>query len=120
MAGTRRPTPEFGPSDFVPTFQVFGKKHALVILWTLFRRSPLGFGELRKIVGVNPATLTARLKVLEKEGFVERRALNVIPRRVEYALTPMARAMSGVWRELLTWRVKFPASSRRKAPRAHP
>lgn len=91
----------------------------MAILWVLYRRgSPATFSELRDLTGINPTSLSKRLKILEAEGFVERHPLNVMPRRVEYSVTAMTRASGPVWRELSKWRIAFPrpARLRRKRP----
>lgn len=107
MPPVRRPGPDFGP-----TFNLLGQKHVLSILYALFRTSPLSFGELRSAVGCNPATLSDRLRKLEQFGLLERRALRVIPRRVEYRLTPMMQGFYPVWRQLIAWHRKFPPGGR--------
>ena len=58
---------------------------------------PKRFGELLDAVGhCSSKTLTQRLKLLEELQFVERRAFNEIPPRVEYRLTEQGRALGTV------------------------
>ena len=58
---------------------------------------PKRFGELLDAVGHGSSkTLTQRLKLLEELQFVERRAFNEIPPRVEYRLTEQGRALGSV------------------------
>lgn len=98
--------------DLAGVFEILGNRHTMNLLWHLFRvPGPVTFSELRALTGVNPATLSSRLRLLEKEGFVERTPLHVIPRRVEYTLTPKTRAMSPIWRELMRWRSRYARSS---------
>lgn len=93
--------------DFEGTFRLLGQKHALRILRVLFERSPRRFSELRGEVGVNTATLTDRLKAMQQLGLLQRKVIHVIPRRVEYGLTPMGRDLLQIFRPLASWRTKY-------------
>ncbi len=47
------------------------------------------FCELQDALGgANSATLSQRLKLLEDEGLIQRRAISAVPPWVEYSLTP--------------------------------
>lgn len=79
--------------------------HAVDVLagkWTmLVIRDLLGgtrrFSELRaSLAGISPKTLTDRLRVLEREGLIERRYYAEIPPRVEYRLTDHGRRLQPV------------------------
>lgn len=67
--------------------------------WTLliFRDLAGGtrrFNELeRSLDGISPKTLSQRLRSLEQEGMIERRAYAQVPPRVEYTLTPKGMAL---------------------------
>ena len=47
----------------------------------------MGFAELKKAVGVNSRTLSDKLKLLTKHGYLERKVTSGPPLRVEYKLT---------------------------------
>ena len=99
-----------GPSphcDFEGTFRLLGQKHVLGILRTLLEESPRRFSHLRASVGVNTATLTERLKQLQKLGLVKREVLRVVPRKVEYTLTPMGRDLVKIFRPMMQWRERY-------------
>ena len=49
----------------------------------------------RKIGGVSERMLAQTLQQLEADGFVHRRALDVVPPHVEYSLTPLGVQASG-------------------------
>ena len=51
------------------------------------------FGELEKVLGVNPRTLSNRLCGLEAAGVVHREGYAEVPPRVEYSLTEKGRGL---------------------------
>ena len=91
---------------------------ALTVLghkWVLRIIRELGGGTQRfcelqdSLGGANSATLSHRLKLLEYQGLVERRAVSAMPPWVEYSLTPkgsdLCGAISGVDRWAERWAV---------------
>lgn len=89
---------------------VLGHKWVLRIIRELGSRTQR-FCELQDALGgANSATLSQRLKLLEDEGLVVRRAISAMPPWVEYSLTDkgsdLRRAISGVdgWAE--RWAVR--------------
>lgn len=68
-------------------FNLLFQKWSLEILYTLFLKKTTGFGELKRVLGVNSRTLSDKLKVLKKHGYINREVENGPPLRVEYALT---------------------------------
>jgi DNA-binding HxlR family transcriptional regulator len=69
------------------SFNVLFQKWSLELLYTLFLKNSTGFGELKKILGVNSRTLSDKLKMLRKHGYVNREVNDGPPLRVKYALT---------------------------------
>ncbi len=69
------------------SFTVLFQKWNLEVLYTLFLKSPVGFGELKKTLGVNSRTLSDKLKLLSKYCYVERSVDSGPPLRVQYTLT---------------------------------
>ncbi|MGY8529398.1 helix-turn-helix transcriptional regulator [Paracidovorax citrulli] len=64
----------------------------------------LRFSELRrKVGGVSERMLAQTLQVLERDGFVERRAYPVVPPHVEYRLTPLGRKVGLHVQALADW-----------------
>ena len=69
------------------TFAVFASKWTLPVAYAL-RGRVVRFGVLRAEQGdISQKMLSSSLKLLERQGLVERRCYNVIPPRVEYSLT---------------------------------
>ena len=68
-------------------FNIIFQKWSLEILYTLLLKNTAGFGEIKKILGVNSRTLSDKLKTLAKHGYITRKVDPGPPLRVEYALT---------------------------------
>jgi DNA-binding HxlR family transcriptional regulator len=67
---------------------VLGQKWVMRIVRELGHRTQR-FCELQDALGgANSATLSQRLKLLEDEGLIARRAVSAVPPWVEYSLTP--------------------------------
>jgi DNA-binding HxlR family transcriptional regulator len=86
---------------------VLGQKWVMRIVRELGERTQR-FCELQdSLGGANSATLSQRLKLLEDEGLVERRAISAVPPWVEYSLTPKGSdlrvAISGIDRWAERW-----------------
>ena len=51
--------------------------------------------------------MTDRLRQMERLGLVRRDVIRVLPRRVEYRLTPMGRDLVKIFRPMTQWRAKY-------------
>ena len=69
------------------TFNLLFQKWSLEILYTLLLKNAIGFGEIRKILTVNSRTLSDKLKMLQKYGYITRKVTEGPPLHVEYSLT---------------------------------
>ncbi len=84
--------------------RIVGQKWTLQIVNVLMDFEECRFCVLQEALGgVNPSTLSARLKKLEDEGIVERQQFSAMPPHVVYRLTDMGNHLSGVIRELTNW-----------------
>jgi len=82
--------------------KILGRKWTLEMIYYL--REGKRFCELQEVVGgVNPATLTQRLKTLERAGIVNRHPISSGPRHVEYELTEKGRDLIDVLYALAAW-----------------
>ena len=86
---------------------VLGQKWVMRIIRALGERTQR-FCELQDALGgANSATLSQRLKLLEDEGLVARRAVSAVPPWVEYSLTSkgsdLRAAISGIDRWAERW-----------------
>ncbi len=69
------------------SFNFIFQKWSLEILYTLLLKNMAGFGDIKKILEVNSRTLSDKLKMLAKHGYITRRVAAGPPLRVEYSLT---------------------------------
>ena len=69
------------------SFNLLSQKWNFQILYTLFLRNAIGFGELKRILGVNSRTLSDKLKSLKHYGYIGRSVEQGPPLRVRYSLT---------------------------------
>ena len=90
---------------FCPVYasiDILQEKWSLHIIRRLLERE-LGFNELRRAVGCNPATLTERLSHLEELGIVTRTVHSMMPPKTSYALTPAGGALQNVVEAIAAW-----------------
>ena len=69
------------------SFNLLFQKWTLEILYTLLLKHTIGFSEIKKTLTVNSRTLSDKLKVLQKHGYITRKVAAGPPLRVEYSLT---------------------------------
>jgi DNA-binding HxlR family transcriptional regulator len=80
-----------------------GDKWSLMIVWSL-GDGPMRFNELRRhIDDISQKMLSSTLKVLERDGLVERKVFATVPPQVEYALTALGRELLQPARALTEW-----------------
>ncbi|MEU6744309.1 winged helix-turn-helix transcriptional regulator [Streptosporangium sandarakinum] len=84
-------------------FSDVADKWALLIIETLGERT-LRFSELRNgVEGTSHKMLTQNLRMLERNGLVERNVHPTVPPRVEYALTEPGRSLREMTNEMCDW-----------------
>lgn len=87
------------------TFDRVGDKWSLLVVRNL-GPGPLRFGALMgAVAGISQRMLTVTLRSLERDGLVSRTVFPEIPPRVEYALTPLGRSLTGPVTALADWAV---------------
>lgn len=80
------------------------KKWALLIINEIGNHGRIRFNDLMKeLEGISPKTLADMLKVLQKEGLIERESFNEIPPRVDYFLSKEGRKLREAIIPLLQW-----------------
>jgi len=73
------------------SFNLLSQRWSLQILYTLFLRNIMGFGELKKVLDVNSRTLSDKLKTLKHHGYIGRFVEQGPPLRVKYSLTELGK-----------------------------
>ena len=82
--------------------QILGSKWTLELMYYLQEHQR--FCELQESMGgVNPGTLSQRLKALERVGIIQRRVLDDSQRHVEYIYTDKGQDLLGVLHTLGNW-----------------
>ena len=75
-------------------WDTIGNKWSLLILRYLSANDNMHFNEIKRLLGISSNVLAKKLKQLEQEGLVSRRAVyENIPLRVEYTITPLAKEL---------------------------
>lgn len=85
----------------VNTFRIVGKKFSVGILRNMLYFNQTRFNQfLDSIEGINPKTLSARLREMEKDGLIQRKVYVESPVRIEYHLTEKGRAMKPILEQM--------------------
>ena len=84
------------------TLRVIGRKGTLQIFTELLT-GPKRFTALEKSLGVSPRTLSERLKELEDQSIVDRKAYAEVPPRVEYILTEKGHTLAPLIEAVREW-----------------
>lgn len=79
-------------------------KWKMHILFWLWKKEPMRYGELRKALeSVSHKMLSNQLKELESDGLITRTEYPQVPPRVEYSLTETGLSLMPVLQELCHW-----------------
>jgi DNA-binding HxlR family transcriptional regulator len=102
-ADDTKPARESCCSAYHAAIELIGKRWTGAIVFVLLD-GPLRFSEVKVLVpDLSDRLLSERLKELEGEGIVERRASEGVPMRIEYVLTEKGRALEPAVRSLKVW-----------------
>ena len=90
------------------TFQIMGKKFTVHILRNILLLNQNRFNQfLDSIEGVNPKTLSVRLREMEKDGLITRKIYPETPPRVEYTITEKGMALSPIIMQMAEFSMKY-------------
>ncbi len=93
------------PCPIAASLEVVGERWALLVIREIVMGSAR-FTDIVRGTGAPRDRIAARLKALEQEGVIERRAYQDHPTRYEYALTEAGVALVPVLDALLAWGVE--------------
>ena len=90
------------------TFKIIGKKFTVHILRNITKLGQTRFNEfLESIEGINPKTLSARLREMERNDIIERRIYPGTPVKIEYSVTKKGMALDPVLEAMATFSMKY-------------
>ncbi|QKY71730.1 helix-turn-helix domain-containing protein [Lentibacillus sp. CBA3610] len=93
-------------TDLCPRFEgameIISKRWVGLILFQLLDGTKR-FSEMETDLPISGRLLSDRLKMLEKEGIVERNIYSEFPVRIEYSLSEKGRALKPVIQEIQNW-----------------
>ena len=92
----------------VDVWEVLGRRWSLHILKNLSTKEVIRFNDLkRSLAGISSTVLSERLLELEREGLVTKKIYPEVPPRVEYSITPQAKELEVIIKELARWANKW-------------
>jgi DNA-binding HxlR family transcriptional regulator len=84
--------------------EIIGDRWTILILRDLLLKGQRKFLDFElSLTGISPNTLSARLKILEQAGLIQRRFYEQHPPRAEYLLTDRGRELGPALRALRAW-----------------
>ncbi|CAM0660570.1 helix-turn-helix domain-containing protein [Acinetobacter baumannii] len=84
-------------------FEKIADKWVLLIL-NILEHETQHFNLLKNnIEGISPKVLSQKLKMLERDGFIERKIQDTSPIRVDYSLTPLGQNVAAMAYQLKEW-----------------
>lgn len=89
------------------TLQIVGGRWKGIVIWNL-RENKLRFSALKKaLVTINDKMLSQVLKELEVHGIVSRKVYELVPPKVEYALTKEGKKLLPIMQSMNDYGQKF-------------
>ena len=105
----------------IGVWEVLGRRWSLHILKNLSTKQVIRFNELKRLLtGISSTVLSERLLELEREGLVTKKIYPEVPPRVEYSMTPQAKELEVIIKELSRWAEKWKNPAGLKAPAIAP
>lgn len=90
------------------TFKLIGKKYTIHILRNMVQLDQKRFNEfLASIDGLNPKTLSARLREMEGSGMIKRTVYAGSPVQVEYFMTEKGKALTPILDQMAAYSMRY-------------
>ena len=89
---------------FAYASSLFNGKWKMHILFWLWKKEVLRYGELKKALGkVTHKMLSQQLKEMEADGIIYRKEYPQVPPKVEYGLTTLGKSLMPILQQVCTW-----------------
>lgn len=90
------------------TFKIIGKKFTIHILRNMTQLNQTRFNQfLVSIEGMNPKSLSRRLREMEQDGLIEKKVYAETPIRIEYFITDKGRALRPILEQMAAFSLKY-------------
>ena len=90
------------------TFKIIGKKFTIHIIRNMSRLTQSHFNEfIDSIEGINPKTLSTRLREMEKNGLIQRSVYPGTPVKIQYFLTKKGRALTPILDQMAEFSMQY-------------
>ena len=90
------------------TFKIVGKKFTVLILRNMMNLDQSRFNQfIDSVEGINPKTLSIRLREMVKDGLIERKIYPETPIRVEYHLTEKGKALRPILEQMADFSMQY-------------
>lgn len=90
------------------TFRVVGKKFTVLILRDMMNFHKSRFNQfLESVEGINPKTLSVRLREMEKNGLIQRKVYAETPIRIEYHVTEKGKALKPILEQMAAFSIQY-------------
>ena len=90
------------------TFKIIGKKFTIHILRNITMLGQTRFSQfLESIEGINPKTLSVRLREMEKNNLISRKIYPDTPIRIEYTITEKGKALKPIVEQMAAFSMKY-------------
>src|SRR5574341_323473 len=90
------------------TFRVVGKKFTVLILRDMMNFHKSRFNQfLESVEGINPKTLSVRLREMERNGLIQRKVFPETPIRIEYYITEKGKALKPILEQMAAFSIQY-------------
>ena len=89
------------------TFKIIGKKFTILLVRNMMSNQTRFNQFIGSIEGINPKTLSTRLKEMEKNGLIDRKIYHETPIRIEYYLTEKGKALKSILDQMAMFSLQF-------------
>jgi DNA-binding HxlR family transcriptional regulator len=89
------------------TSKLIGKKFTVLLVRNMMSNQTRFNQFLDSIQGINPKTLSTRLKEMEKNGLIQRKIYHETPIRIEYYLTERGKALKSVLDQMAAFSARY-------------